>query len=414
MSGGHAERLARLRAKLKQQGVDGFFLPRTDEHGSEYLPPDAERVAWLTGFTGSAAQVVVLPDKAAVFSDGRYTVQLAEQVDEALFERRHVVEHPPARWLEENLTDGAVVGFDPFLLRQSEQERLVKAVAPAGGRLVPLPRNPVDAIWAERPPPPAGTVEPLEERWAGASSAEKRALIAGEIAQRRADWLVLTSADSIAWLLNIRGSDIPFNPLCLSHALLKADGTCRWFVEPQKLRADLRLDNAVVVEPKAAFGSALGSLGKGVRVLVDPQETHLGFLDAIRAGGAVLVEGQNPILLAKATKNEVEIKGAIDAQRRDGAAVARFLAWLDRQPLGGSLDEIEAAQALEAERARDPALSRRKLPRHLRARAPCRPASLSHAAGQPAPASGRCRLPDRFRRPVSRRHDRHHPDRGPR
>lgn len=350
-----AERLARLRDRLRACGLDGLVLPRTDEHGSEYLPPSAERVAWLTGFTGSAAHVVVLLDKAAVFSDGRYTVQLAQQVDEALFERRHSLHHPPSRWLEENLPDGGKLAYDPFLLRKAEVERLGKLVAGKGGSLVPVSPNPLDLVWDDRPAAPVAPVAKLDERYAGESSAEKRARIAAEIEKKGADQLLLTGADSIAWLLNVRGADIPFNPLCLSFALLARDGTCRWFVDPRKIPPELHLDNAVRLEPVESFLPALDQLD-GAKVLADPAETHVGFLARLERAGARLVEADNPVLLAKARKNPVEIQGAVSAQRRDGAAVVRFLAWLDRRLAegGDGLDEIGAAERLLAERSKDP------------------------------------------------------------
>jgi Xaa-Pro aminopeptidase len=349
-----AQRLERLRAALREQGLDGFVLMRTDEHGSEYLPGYAERVAWLTGFTGSAAQAVVLMDRAAVFSDGRYTVQLEQEVDPSLFERRHIVTDPPSRWLEQHLPQGARLGYDPWLARRAERQRLEELVKAKGGTLMAVERNPVDAIWPEQPPPPVAPVRLHDERFAGESSATKREQIAKIMAEKGADALLLTAADSIAWLLNLRGGDIPFNPLVLSYALLTPDGTCRWFVDPRKLPKDLVLPNAVGVEPIEGFRSALDELGRGGRkVLVDPASAHVGFLDRLTGAGAKLVEADDPCVLAKAQKNEVEIQGAIDAQRRDGAAVTRFLGWLDVQALDGGLDEIGAAARLERERAKD-------------------------------------------------------------
>jgi Xaa-Pro aminopeptidase len=350
-----AARLAALRDELRRRGVDGFVLMRTDEHGSEYLPGYAERVTWLTGFTGSAAQAVVLMNRAAVFSDGRYTVQLERQVDPALYERCHITELPPARWLERNLPEGARLGFDPWLARRAERDRLAAVAKAKGGDLVPLEPNPVDAVRPDRPPPPIAPIHLQEERHAGESSAEKREAIGGKVAEKGADVLLLTAADSIAWLFNVRGGDIAFNPLVLSYALLGADGSCRWFLDPRKIPRGLILPNAVAVEPIEGFVSALEALGReGRKVLVDPASTHVAFLDRLTAAGAKLIEGDDPCVLAKARKNETEIQGAVDAQRRDGAAVARFLAWLDAQPHDGGLDEIAAANRLEAERAKDP------------------------------------------------------------
>lgn len=353
--GAHETRLTALRTVLREQGTDGFVLMRTDEHGSEYLPRHAERLAWLTGFTGSAAQAVVLMDKAAVFSDGRYTVQLEQEVDASLFDRCHIVNEPPSQWLEHHLSEGACLGYDPWLVRRAERQRLEKLVQAKGGTLVALEPNPIDAIWRDRPPPPIAPVRLHAERYAGESSVEKRERIGRTVAEKGADELLLTAADSIAWLLNIRGGDIPFNPLTLSFALLNREGHCRWFLDPRKLPQDLALPNAVAVEPIDGFVAALEALGADRRkVLVDPGTAHAAFLDRLEAAGAKLVEADDPCLIAKARKNPVEVQGAIDAQRRDGAAVARFLAWLEAQPYDGSLDEMTAARRLEAERGGDP------------------------------------------------------------
>jgi Xaa-Pro aminopeptidase len=348
-----AERLAQLRGVLRERGVDGFVLMRTDEHGSEYLPGYAERVAWLTGFTGSAAQAAVLMDRATVLSDGRYTVQLDQEVDPALFECRHLVDQPLTRWLEEHLPQGARLGYDPWLARRAERDRLDAVVKAKGGALVGLEPNPVDAIWLDRPPKPIAPVRLQDERHAGESSAAKRERVAAKLIEKGADVLLLTAADSIAWLLNVRGGDIAFNPLTVSYALVGRDGTCRWFLDPRKLPKGLVLPNALSVEPIAGFPAALDQL-RGATVLVDPGSTHVAFLERLSAAGAQLVEGDDPCALGKAEKNPVELQGAVDAQRRDGAAVARFLAWLDAQPLDGSVDEERAAARLAQERAKDP------------------------------------------------------------
>ncbi len=348
-----AARLEALRSRLRTLGVDGLILQRTDSFNSEYLPAAAERMAWLTGFTGSAGVTVVLAERAAVFVDGRYTVQVRQQVDATRFEICHLIDQPPASWLERHLPEGAALGYDPGLTKKAERERLTAAVAARGGRLVALPENPVDSIWTTRPAAPLAPVARHDERYAGEPAASKRQRIAGLLAERGVAALALTAPDSIAWLLNLRGGDIPYNPLTLAYALLARDGTCRLFVDPRKLPPDLVLDNAVAVEPETAFMTALDGLG-GCRVLVDPSATHVAFLDRLAAAGAVLVEGDDPCVLAKARKNPVELEGARAAQRRDGAAVARFLAWLDAQPHDGSLTELAAAARLEALRAEDP------------------------------------------------------------
>ncbi|MFO1047811.1 MAG: aminopeptidase P family protein [Geminicoccaceae bacterium] len=348
----HADRLRRFRDELQRRGVDGFVLLRTDEYGSEYLPGYAERVAWLTGFTGSAAQAAVLPERATVLSDGRYTVQLAQEVDDRLFERRHIVEQPLAQWLEEHLSEGARLGFDPWLAKRAERERLEKVVAGRRGTLVPLDPNPVDAIWADRPPSPIAPARRQALAHAGEADAAKRERIGAEVAKKGADALLLTAADSIAWLLNLRGGDVAYNPLVLSFALLARDGTCRWFVDRRKLPQELELPNAVAVEPIDRFHAALDALG-GSAVMIDPGSVHVGYLDRLAAAGAA-DRGRGPLRPGQGAENPVELQGAADAQRRDGAAVARFLAWLDAQPADGALDEIAAASRLEAERAKDP------------------------------------------------------------
>ena len=349
----HADRLRRLREALRGRGVDAFVLMRTDEHGSEYLPGYAERVAWLTGFTGSAAQAAVTMDGATVLSDGRYTVQIAKEVDAALFERRHMADQPLTAWLEEHLPAGVRLGYDPWLARRAERDRLEAIAKAKGGSLVALDPNPIDAIWRDRPPRPIAPVRRHEERFAGESDTEKRTRIAAEVEKKGADALLLTGADSIAWLLNLRGGDIAYNPLVLSYALLARDGTCRWFVDRRKLPPSLSLPNAVAVEPVEGFLAALDGLS-GRKVMVDPAAAHAGFLDRLTAAGAKLVEAEDPCILAKAQKNAVELAGAAAAQRRDGAAMVRFLAWLAALPLDGGVDEVAAAARLAAERGKDP------------------------------------------------------------
>jgi Xaa-Pro aminopeptidase len=350
-----AERLARLRAALAEQGVDGLILPLTDEHGSEYLPASARRLAWLTGFTGSAGLLIVLPERAAVFVDGRYTLQATAELDAELFERCHVVDQPPVKWLAEHLTPGQRLGYDPRLHTKPEVERYRRVCARAGAELVALPSNPVDAIWTTRPPAPIAPVATLDDRYAGQSSAAKRARMARRLSKAGADVLVLTATDSIAWLLNLRGGDVPYNPLLLSFALLHADGGAELFLDLRKLAPGQNLGNEVSLQPIAVFEAALDRLGEERRaVLVDPSVTSQGVLARLEAAGARVIEGDDPTILAKARKNPVELAGARDAQRRDGAAVCRFLSWLEDELGRRTVTELEAAAQLEAERRRDP------------------------------------------------------------
>ncbi len=350
------ERLARLREVLAGQRLDGLILPLTDEHRSEYLPAAAQRLAWLTGFTGSAGLLIVLAGRAALFVDGRYTLQAAAELDPALFERRHVTDEPPAKWLGEHLESGQRLGFDPKLHTKAEVERYRRACAKAGAELVACPANPVDAIWTTRPPAPIAPVAVLDAAYAGESGAAKRARMGAELAKAGAEVGVVSATDSIAWLLNLRGGDVPFNPLVLSFALLHADGAVELFLDPRKLAPGQSLGNGVSVQPIAGFETALERLGAARRtVLVDPSVTSLHVLEQLDAAGARVIEADEPCILAKACKNPVEIEGARDAQRRDGAAVCRFLCWLDGElDQGREITERAAATRLEAERRQDP------------------------------------------------------------
>ncbi len=337
-----AERLAALRAELARQGVEGVLIPRADEHLGEYVPPAAERLAWLTGFTGSAGLAVVLADRAAVFTDGRYTTQVAQQTDPALWERRHVTEEPPADWLREH-AKGRRIGYDPWL----HAEAALKRLAAAGAEMVPLAANPVDAIWRDRPAPPMAEAVPHPLEHAGKPAEEKRAEAAAALRTAGEDAAVLADAHSVAWLLNLRGGDLEHTPLVLSFALLRADATADLFVEPAKLGPAVRahLGNQVVVRPRAALAEALRGL-KGRRVRVDADSTPAWFAATLRDAGAEVVAGEDPCRLPRATKNAVEQAGARAAHARDAVAMARFLAWFAAEAPKGGLTEIAAAERL--------------------------------------------------------------------
>jgi len=345
--------LARLRAELERRGLDGFFVPRSDEHQGEYVPPSAQRLAWLTGFTGSAGAAVVLRDKAAFFTDGRYTLQAAAEVDAGAFELLHLVERPPHEWIAAALPAGARLGYDPWLHTPDGVGHLKDACDRAGGTLVACAENPLDAVWTDRPAPPLAPIEVHPLALAGKSAADKRADLAALLAKDRLDAAVLTAPDSIAWLLNVRGGDVPFTPLPLSFAILHADARVEWFVDQRKLTATLgeHLGNGVAVEPPAAFGAALDALA-GRRVRLDfataPAWTH----DRLATAGARIVRGADPAQLPKACKNDVELEGARSAHRRDGVALARFFAFIARTARAGGLGEIAAADKLEEFRAR--------------------------------------------------------------
>jgi Xaa-Pro aminopeptidase len=339
-----ADRLAALRAELARAGVDGILVPRADEHLGEYVPPSGERLAWLTGFTGSAGLAVVLADRAALFTDGRYTTQAGQQADPALWELRHITEQPATDWLKEHAA-GRRIGYDPWLHPEAGLERLEKA----GVALVPLPANPVDAVWRHRPAPPMAPALVHGLDHAGKPAAEKRAEAAAALRAAGEDAAVLADAHSVAWLLNIRGGDLAHTPLVLGFGLLRADGSADLFVEPGKIGPEVRahLGNDVAVQPRAALPGALAALA-GRRVRVDPEVTPAWFARSLREAGATVTAGEDPCRMPRACKNPVEQEGARAAHRRDAVAMARFLAWFaDQAPRGGLTETSAAARLLE-------------------------------------------------------------------
>ncbi|HUA53612.1 MAG TPA: aminopeptidase P family protein [Candidatus Sulfotelmatobacter sp.] len=351
-----AQPLAALRAELARRGLGGFIVPRADEHQGEYVPACAQRLAWLTGFTGSAGLAIVLTDVAAIWVDGRYTLQVRAEVDLGAFETLHVTDNPPGDWLATRVLAGAHIGFDPRLHVDDQVVRFRRAIERAGGTLIALDDNPLDAVWSDRPPGPLGPVRVHDVAFAGKGAAEKRAEIAGALAREDVGAAVLTAPDSIAWLLNIRGADVPHTPLPLSFGVLHRDETVELFIDARKLMPGVRehLGNAVTVAPPDAFGAALDRLGAAkAKVLVDAGQSSAWVLGRLTAGGAEVVRGVDPCALPKACKNPVELDGTRAAHRRDGAALTRFMAWLPRRLAQGELKEIEASDRLEAFRRED-------------------------------------------------------------
>ncbi len=349
-------RLAALRAELARLGLDGFIVPRGDEHLGEYVPRRAERLAWLTGFTGTAGTAVVLGERAVLFVDGRYTLEAEAQVDGALIERKHLIETPPEGWLASNLAKDQKLGYDPWLHTEKEIKDLARACTNAGAELIAVDANPIDRIWQNQPPPPIAPVVAHDESFAGESSAAKRARLADKIAELAADTAVVIKPDSLAWLLNVRGGDVPFTPLALGFALADASGRVEVFMDPRTLAPGLAgwLGNEVTVRPRDAFDEALDRLGSEDRkVLVDPAGAPARVFTRLRNAGAKLVEGADPCVRMKACKNEGELGGARAAHRRDGVAMARFLAWIGREAPQGALTEMGAVERLEALRAED-------------------------------------------------------------
>jgi Xaa-Pro aminopeptidase len=349
-----AERLAVLRARLKAMGVDGFIVPRADAHQGEYVPASEQRFGWLTGFTGSAGIAVVLGDKAALFVDGRYTLQARGEVDTARFSIQHVSRLPPSRWVNANIARGAVLGYDPWLMTPRDVARFAAACQEGGARLKALARNPVDVIWRARPAPPLAPIRPLATRFAGESAADKRRKIAAGLAADGIDAAVLTRPDSIAWLLNIRGGDVAHSPLALAFALIRKDARVDLFTDPRKVLPETaeHLGPTVSVRPVTDLGPALDALGqRDACVLADPAGAPDWVFRRLARAGADIREGDDPCQMPKACKNRVELSGIRAAHRRDGAALTRFIAWLAAEAPKGKLTEKAAADVLEAMRA---------------------------------------------------------------
>jgi Xaa-Pro aminopeptidase len=348
------ERLARLRTELARRGLDGFLIPRADEHQGEYVPPHAERLRWLTGFSGSAGLAIVLKDKAAIFIDGRYTLQVRGQVDVASFEPKHLVDEPPTRWIEYNLPSGAKLAYDPWLHTVDAVTRYKAAAEKAGGTLTPVTDNPLDAVWNDQPQVPQAPVLPHPMQYAGETAQEKMKRLSAQLKKDGLDAAVLTMPDSIAWIFNIRGGDVSHSPLPLTFALLHSDGRAELFIDPRKLNNDTRvhLGNMVVVRPRQELESTLDVLGAAnATVLIDPATCASIIYDQLNKAGAQVKRGTDPCELPKACKNEAELNGTRAAHIRDGLALTRFLAWLAKTSSQGGLDEITAAKKLESFRA---------------------------------------------------------------
>ncbi len=348
-------RLAALRRELAHRGLDGFVVPLADEHQGEFVPPRARRLAWLTGFTGSAGIAVVLADKAAIFVDGRYTLQVETEVDQTQFSPMPLAEQPPDEWIAANLGGGAALGYDPWLHTADGAARLEAACAKAGGRLVALDSNPVDALWTNQPARPISPAVPHPPEFAGLASSAKRAAVCETLANDGVDAAVLSAPDSIAWLFNMRGGDIPNTPVALAFAIVETAGRASLFIDRRKMTERLAAalsDDGVAVAAPDALGAALDGLAAdGRKVRVDPRAAPAWIARRLRSAGAEPVHGPDPCALPKACKNPAEIAGARAAHIRDGRALVRFLAWLDAAAPAGGVTEIDAADRLRAFRA---------------------------------------------------------------
>ena len=342
-------RLAALRAQLKKEQLDGFVVPICDEHMSEYVGDYAQRLGWLTGFGGSAGSAVVLSEEAAIFTDGRYTLQVREQVDGKNWQYVGVPQTSISDWLKDHAPNGARIGYDAWVHTKGWVESATKALAAKGAELVAVKSNPIDKVWADQPQKSDAKLVIHDNRYAGQSSAEKRASVAEWLTANNLDSTVISALDSVAWLLNVRGSDVSNTPVALSFVLAHADGTADLFVAPEKVDDAVRahLGNAVRLRSPSEFVPELRSMS-GKRVGVDPDRAVAAIFGALQSGGAFIVEARDPTILPKAVKNQVEQSGHRAAQSRDGAALSRFLHWMSETAYQGGLNELSAAARLKA------------------------------------------------------------------
>jgi Xaa-Pro aminopeptidase len=345
----YADRLQALREQLKVEKLDGFVVPLTDEHMSEYVGSYAQRLAWLTGFEGSAGSAVVLPEEAAIFVDGRYTLQVRQQVSPTEWSYQSVPETSTTQWLEEHAPEEGRIGYDPWLHTRDWVKKAKEALAERGAELVAVDRNPIDEIWKDRPEASKAHLVVQSDQFAGKSAAEKRTEIGDWLAKHHADAAVLSALDSIAWAFNIRGADVTHTPVALAYALVHADGTADLFVASEKITPELRqhLGNGVRLHERYEFEGALSEL-KGKTVVVDPERAVAAIFEALDKAGAKILPLRDPTILPKALKNPAEIAGQKAAQERDGAAIAKFLHWIDEETPKGDVDELKASDHLEA------------------------------------------------------------------
>src|SRR6266576_3494087 len=343
-------RLAAFREELARRKLTGFVVPRADQQQNEYVAPSEERLAWLTGFTGSAGFAIVLTHEAAVFVDGRYTLQAAKQVDGKAWTVEPLMDPPPEIWLAEHLKAGDRLGFDPWLHTSSAAERLAAGCAKAGAELVAVDSNPLDSIWTERPQPPLAPVAVHGAQFAGEVEADKLRRIRLEIVRLGVDALVLSDSHAVAWTFNIRGADVSHTPLPLSYALVPRDGRPIVFIDHRKVSNSVRdhLEQSADVEEPDALTPKLSELGRsGASIALDSATAADALSRLIGAAGGKPVRGNDPVSLLKAVKNSTEIEGTRRAHRRDAVALTRFLAWIDREAQAGALTEIDAVEALE-------------------------------------------------------------------
>ncbi|MDA1089876.1 MAG: aminopeptidase P family protein [Proteobacteria bacterium] len=342
-------RLRALRGEIDRLGLDGFIVPRSDAHQGEYVAPSSERLTWISGFTGSAGLAVVLTEQAAIFIDGRYTLQAQAEVPFGLFQHCPLNATTAMDWVTKTLPAGAKLGYDPWLLTPGQVSRYRVACIKAGAELLAT-ANPIDTVWTDRPAPPSAPVVIHDNAFAGIPVADKRQQIADDLSAQKIDAAVLTGTDSIAWLLNIRGNDVPFTPVALAFAIIHADGGVDLFIDAAKLSPAIERHLGAAVRCRApdAFGDALDQLGEqGQTVRLDPETTAAWVEQRLEAAGATINSGADPCQLPKAKKTAAQLDGIRAAHRRDGASLTRFLAWLSDAAPNRDVTEAAAADKLE-------------------------------------------------------------------
>jgi Xaa-Pro aminopeptidase len=337
-----------LQAALKAQKLDGFIVPHEDEYQNEYLPASTDRLQWVSGFTGSAGAGVVMQDSAAIFTDGRYTIQVRQQVDGDLFAYEDYENGGVSAWLRRTVKEGQIIGFDPRLHSPAALAKLTDAIVNAGGKAVALSPNPIDTAWTDRPPAPLEPIEIQPEALAGKSHKQKREEVAQSLKAKRADCALITAPASVAWLLNIRGGDVQCTPLPLSTAIIHDTGHVDFFVNAKKLSSNIsqHLGNEIAIHDEDSLESALSALS-GKTILMDPNTTSAWHFETAEKAGATIKKAMDPVAMPKACKNKAELEGSAEAHRRDAVAIIKFLHWLDTEAQSGEYDEIEAATKLE-------------------------------------------------------------------
>lgn len=351
--------LRNLRERLSTLALDGFIIPKADEFQNEYVPPHADRLNWLTGFSGSAGTAIVLRDAAALIVDSRYTLQAKQQVNAEDFSVENFPEVTPESYLRTHTFAGSKIGYDPRLHSVEVARKLEKSAAGAGFELAALAESPIDALWTGRPEPRNDPAYLHDVRYAGEDAISKLARMQAKIKEKKADALFLASPESVAWLFNLRGSDIEHTPLVMARAYLPVEGKAQLFIDPRKLSEDLRevLQPVSQLLPLAEADQHLPSLVQsGATIWIDPARVPEHFRAVLNAAGAHFIEAVDPCIHAKAIKNETELHGAHVAHLRDGVALCRFLAWLDHSTATGEVDEISATQKLETFRRETNAL----------------------------------------------------------